>query len=84
VRKTFRRGLDMPVHYVPTAEDNVAAIRAGLGWGMFAESLPAKQLVRCADGFLDVPLYWQCSKLDTGVVGRITDAVKSAAGRLRP
>ena len=34
VRKVFRRSMDMPVHYVPTVEGNVAAIRAGLGWGM--------------------------------------------------
>jgi LysR family transcriptional regulator (chromosome initiation inhibitor) len=83
VRKTFRRSLDPPVHYVPTVEGNAAAIRAGLGWGMFPETLERTQLVRISDGYLDVPLYWQCWKLDSTLVARITDAVRSTAHPLR-
>jgi hypothetical protein len=29
---------------------------------------------------LDIPLHWQCWKLDSPMVARITDAVDSAAG----
>jgi LysR family transcriptional regulator (chromosome initiation inhibitor) len=79
-------------HFVPTAKGFGAAVRAGLGWGMFPDSLPAPppaphladgSFVRISDVHLDVPLYWQCWKLDSPIVGRITDAVSSAAATLR-
>jgi LysR family transcriptional regulator (chromosome initiation inhibitor) len=40
--------------------------------------------VRVADVHLDVPLFWQCWKLDSPMVKKITDAVRSAASDLRP
>jgi LysR family transcriptional regulator (chromosome initiation inhibitor) len=54
---------------------------------MFPESLAANHLkngsfVRVADVHLDVPLFWQCWKLDSPLVGRITEAVSSAAATL--
>jgi LysR family transcriptional regulator, chromosome initiation inhibitor len=87
-RKAFRRNIARPVHLVPTAEGFGAAVRAGLGWGMFPEQLAAPELaegvfVRVSDVHLDVPLFWQCWKLDSPIVGRITDAVRSAAAGLR-
>ena len=62
--------------------------RAGLGWGMFPDSRTAPHLrdgsfVRVADVHLDVPLYWQCWKLDSPLVKTVTDAVGSAAESLR-
>jgi LysR family transcriptional regulator, chromosome initiation inhibitor len=88
VRKAFRRTIARPVHYVPTAEGFGAAVRAGLGWGMYPEQLAATALadgtfVRIADLDLDVALYWQCWKLDSPIVKSITDAVRSAAEDLR-
>jgi LysR family transcriptional regulator (chromosome initiation inhibitor) len=88
VRKVFRRGIKRPQHFVPTAEGFGAAVRAGLGWGMFPDSLAEPGLrdgsfVRIADAQLDVPLYWQCWKLDSPIVQKITDAVQSAAASLR-
>ena len=44
VRKLFRRSLAAPVHYVPTVEGNAAAIRAGLGWGMYPDTLPRSRV----------------------------------------
>jgi LysR family transcriptional regulator (chromosome initiation inhibitor) len=82
VRKVFRRTTAAPMHYVPTVGGNIAAIRAGLGWGMYPEMLRRSGLVRIHDGHLDVPLYWQCWKLDSPLVKRITDAVRSAASGL--
>jgi LysR family transcriptional regulator, chromosome initiation inhibitor len=84
VRKQFRRHVARPQHFVPTAEGFGAAVRAGLGWGMFPDSLAEPHLndgsfVRVSDVHLDVPLYWQCWKLDSPIVGRITDAVRTAA-----
>jgi LysR family transcriptional regulator, chromosome initiation inhibitor len=87
VRKSFRRNVARPVHFVPTAEAFGAAVIAGLGLGMYPEELAAPHLrdgsfVRIADVHLDVPLYWQCWKLDSPMVQTITEAVTSAAGDL--
>jgi LysR family transcriptional regulator (chromosome initiation inhibitor) len=89
LRRAFRRPFVGPVHYVPTAEGFGAAVRAGVGWGMFPEQLAASALaegsfVRISDTHLDVPLYWQCWKLDSPMVQAVTKAVRSsAAGLLR-
>jgi LysR family transcriptional regulator, chromosome initiation inhibitor len=88
VRKVFRRHVGRPQHFVPTAEGFGAAVRAGRGWGMFPAALAAAHFkdgsfVRIVDAHLDVPLYWQCWKLKSPIVARITDAVRSAAERLR-
>lgn len=87
VRKVFRRDITRPQHFVPTAEGFGSAVRAGLGWGMFPENLAAPELadgsfVRVADAHLDVPLFWQCWKLDSPLVGAITEAVQSAAAKV--
>lgn len=90
VRKAFRRAVARPVHYVPTAEGFAAAVRAGLGWGMYPEQIAGPAIddgvfVRVADVHLDVPLYWQCWKLDSAVVADLTAAVETAAAaKLRP
>jgi len=87
MRKVFRRDVAGPTHYVPTAEGFGAAARAGLGWGMFPQALAAPDIadgvfVRICDVHLDVPLFWQCWKLDSPLVHTITDAVSSAAEAL--
>ena len=88
VRKAFRRHVARPQHLVPTAEGFGAAVRAGLGWGMYPDSLAASYLrdgtfVRVSDVHLDVPLYWQCWKLDSPIVDAVTEAVRAAAADLR-
>jgi LysR family transcriptional regulator, chromosome initiation inhibitor len=88
VRRTFSRSIPRPVHYVPTADGFGAAIRAGRGWGMYPEQLAAGPIsdgsfIRITDVHLDVPLFWQCWKLDSPMVAAITDAVRSAAADLR-
>ena len=65
-----------------------AAVCAGLGWGMFPDSLAGPHLrdgsfVRVSDVHLDVPLYWQCWKLNSPLVQTVADAVGSAAASLR-
>ncbi|KUI35911.1 LysR family transcriptional regulator [Mycobacterium sp. IS-1590] len=89
VRKVFRRDISRPQHFVPTAEGFGAAVEAGLGWGMFPEVMARPQLddgsfVRIATAHLDVPLFWQCWKMNSPIVGRVTDAVTAAAGVLAP
>lgn len=83
VRKVFRKDVIRPVHYIPTAEGFGAAVRAGLGWGMYPEELVDDDFVRITEQCLDVPLYWQCWKLDSATVETITAAVRTAAGSLR-
>ena len=88
VRKVFRRDVGRPQHLVPTAEGFGAAVRAGLGWGMYPDSLADRHLadgsfVRVSDEHLDVPLFWQCWKLDSPIVKGITNAVRTAAADLR-
>jgi LysR family transcriptional regulator, chromosome initiation inhibitor len=88
VRKVFRRDIARREHFVPTAEGFGSAVRTGRGWGMFPETLAAPALaegsfVRVADAHLDVPLFWQCWKLDSPLVDAITGAVRSAAAELR-
>jgi LysR family transcriptional regulator, chromosome initiation inhibitor len=83
VTKMFRRDISRPVHHVPTAEGFAAAVRAGLGWGMYPEQIVEDGFVPICDAHLDVPLYWQCWKLDSDLVARVTDAVLTAAAALR-
>lgn len=46
---------------------------------MYPEQLIDRFFVRICDEHLDVPLYWQCWKLDSPTVELVTDAVSSAA-----
>ncbi len=83
LRSVFRRSIRRPIHYIPTAEGFGAAVRAGLGWGMYPEQLVDASFVPITDAHLDVPLYWQSWKLDSDTVAQVTDAVTAAAVGLR-
>lgn len=72
-------------HHVPTSEGFLAAVAAGLGWGMLPLA-QARPLL--ADGWLTdlapggsvgVPLYWQQWKLDSPGLGALAEAVAEAA-----
>lgn len=82
VRKVFRRSVRRPTHYIPTAAGFGAAVHAGLGWGMYPTQLIDTSFIPITDQHLDVPLYWQCWKLDSTIVGRVSDAVQAAAAGL--
>jgi hypothetical protein len=47
-------------------------------------SLANGWFVRIADVHLDVPLFWQCQKLDSPMVEAVTAGVRSAANDLHP
>ncbi|MEU4253775.1 LysR family transcriptional regulator ArgP [Amycolatopsis sp. NPDC026612] len=72
-------------HHVPASEAIVAAIEAGLGWGMVPEAQAAAglrggTLVPLArDRPVDVPLYWQQWKLDLPELSTVAEAVAAAA-----
>jgi LysR family transcriptional regulator, chromosome initiation inhibitor len=74
-----------PTHLVPTSDGFLAAVRAGLGWGVVPEAqldddLETGRLVRLSSrDRVDVPLYWQRWRLRSRSVDRITAAVRAAA-----
>lgn len=77
-----------PTHDVPSSDGFLAAVRAGLGWGAVPEGqlgddLETGRLVRLsARDRVDVPLHWQCWRLRSERVDRITRAVRAAAASL--
>lgn len=85
LRALTRRSLDPPAHYVPSVVGFLDAIRHGLGWGMLPEGhlgaeLAAGRCVELVPGrYLDVPLYWQCWKIESEVLAALTVAVKAGA-----
>ena len=74
-----------PTHRVPTSADFLEALALGLGWGMVPETqlLPLERAGRLArlapDRHVDVPLHWQRWRLDSLLLGRVTEAVRRAA-----
>jgi LysR family transcriptional regulator (chromosome initiation inhibitor) len=85
LRRTTRRRLRPPRHYVPGSDAFVRAVALGLGWGMLpdlqAEQLRvAGELVLIGDGRpLDVALYWQQWRLRSAPLERVADAVRAGA-----
>jgi LysR family transcriptional regulator (chromosome initiation inhibitor) len=85
VRKVTRRKLDPPSHAIPASAPFHEAVRIGLGWGMIEDQvagpeLAAGRLVEVAPGkYIDVPLYWQHWKLESGILDALTAAVLRAA-----
>jgi LysR family transcriptional regulator (chromosome initiation inhibitor) len=47
--------------------------------GSAAPHLADGSFVRIADVHLDVPLFWQCWKLDSPLIDTVTGAVRAAA-----
>jgi LysR family transcriptional regulator, chromosome initiation inhibitor len=85
VRSLGGTGASALRHYVPASEVFVAAVAAGLGWGMVPEEQAAPwaragELVSFApDRGVDVPLYWQQWKLDSPALAAVADAVAATA-----
>ncbi|MCC9205953.1 LysR family transcriptional regulator ArgP [Arthrobacter sp. zg-Y769] len=85
------RGVDglPPRHTIPSSEAFLAAVRAGLGWGMLPELQLGTELddgtlaVLDAGAYRDVVLYWQVWKLESERLHRISDAVRRAGRLLR-
>lgn len=89
-RRALRsRGVDQPppTHTIPSSEGFLAAVRAGLGWGMAPEIQLETDLL---DGALvlledhahhDVALHWQTWTLKSERLNRITASVRKAGRR---
>lgn len=76
----------LPMHRVPTAHGFAEAARLGIGWGMnpdllIRDDLARGRLVDLAPGKpLDVPLFWQSSRILAPVLAPLTLAIRQAAG----
>jgi LysR family transcriptional regulator, chromosome initiation inhibitor len=87
VRRNFRRSPRLPTHWLPSSQSFANASAAGMGWGMNPLPLVEAQLrsgalVEILPGRrLAVPLYWQYTRLRVPMLGRLTDAVITAARR---
>jgi LysR family transcriptional regulator (chromosome initiation inhibitor) len=85
VRRICRRDVEIPVHWLPSTQAFIDATMAGVGWGMNPVSLVQAQLragtlVEVVPGrTLQVPLYWQHTRLKVPMLDRLTRAVIGAS-----
>lgn len=81
LRRVFGTQAMPPTHWLPSSHAFVDAALAGLGWGMNPESLVAGHLragtlvALRPDRPLDVPLYWQQSRIASATLADLTRAV---------
>jgi LysR family transcriptional regulator, chromosome initiation inhibitor len=85
LRQVFGPSLQPPLHWLPSSQAFVDAALAGIGWGMNPEPLVtdhlrAGRLVALKpDQPLEIPLFWQQSRIVSPVLGEVTRAVVDAA-----
>ena len=88
LRKVLGTNLHPPLHWLPSSQAFVDAALAGLGWGMNPEPLvidhlrAGKLVALKPDQPLDVPLFWQQSRIVSPVLGDVTRAVQQEARAL--
>lgn len=79
------RRVTLPIHRIPSSQAFAQATRLGLGWGMNPESLIAQDLAAgrlvdlAPDLPLDVPLFWQASRITAPALAPLTRAIRKAA-----
>ncbi|MBJ6128523.1 LysR family transcriptional regulator ArgP [Microvirga splendida] len=85
LRKASGTDLHPPLHWLPSSQAFVDAALAGIGWGMIPEPLASAHLragrleALREDQPLDVPLFWQQSRIVGPVLGHVTRAVVQEA-----
>ena len=88
MRKVFRREIESPAHWFPATQAFLDAALAGIGWGMnparlAQEHLKSGALVELVPGRgITIPLYWQHTRLQVPMLGRLTEAVVETARRM--
>lgn len=87
IRQVLAVDLAFPTHWLPSTQSFVEAALAGMGWGLnpaalVAEHLRTGRLVELLPGAtLDVPLYWQVSRLAAERLTGLTRQVIATARR---
>lgn len=90
LRHAFNHAIRPPTHQIPATVPFVDATLAGIGWAMNPEVLVSHHLnagrliALVPDAPLDVPLYWQTSRMIGAALAPITRAIRSATRRLAP
>lgn len=85
IHARFGRDVTTPTHWLPATQAFVDATLVGIGWSMNPEllvqsHLRAGRLVELMpDSSVDVPLYWQHTRLKVPTLDRLTRAVTTAA-----
>jgi len=85
IRRACRKDVEIPSHWLPSTQAFIDATVAGIGWGMNPQCLvrthlQAGTLVELVPGRgLNVPLYWQHTRLQVPMLDRLTTAVVKAA-----
>lgn len=85
VQARWGHRLQMPRHILPSTHAFVEAALSGLGWGMHPETLVRQHLDSGAlvaldrGRSLDVPLYWQHTRIASSLLKDLTQAVQNAA-----
>lgn len=85
IRARLGRDVVTPTHWLPSTQAFVDACLVGIGWSLNPEllvqsHLRAGTLVELMpDSALDVPLYWQHTRLNVPTLDRLTRAVTTAA-----
>ena len=80
--------LSYPRHYIPAVDAYRQGLLTGMGWGMQADiqaphDIPSGVLVDLFPGqFVDIPLFWHHWHREAPQAGRLTLAIKAAAGKL--
>ena len=87
LEQSFGGNIARPVNWVPSPHGFVIACRLGIGWGCNPEALVADDLRTGAlvelmkDSPLNIPLYWQASRLSSRLLEKLGSAVREAASR---
>ena len=85
VKRWFGHAPDLPKHTLPSPHAFVAATLGGMGWGMhplalIREHLSSGRLTELAPTSpLDIPLYWQQTRIASKLMEGLDQAVVSAA-----
>ncbi|HEY0837823.1 MAG TPA: LysR family transcriptional regulator ArgP [Azospirillum sp.] len=85
VRQAFGTEIASPTHWLPSSQAFIDAALTGLGWGMNPEMLVARHLregrlvALALDQPLDVPLFWQRSRIASSTLADVTHAILSTA-----
>ena len=88
LRQAFGTDVRPPVHWLPSSQAFVDGALAGLGWGMNPEVLVQDHLrtgrlvALKPNQALEVPLFWQQSRIVGSLLGDVTQAVLKTARTL--
>lgn len=87
IRRTFRRSITYPTHWLPSTQSFVDASLLGMGWGLnpaqlVKQHLTAGRLVELVPGAVfDIPLFWQVSRFAADRLSGLTQSIVTTAKR---